>query len=143
MLYVQLGPIIASFYDYLPAAISLARAIFSDFDLDDVMDNSSGYLNTILFLIYLFVSIFVMLTLFLAILFEGFMKVRGTSLESPFPSRRLVHEWRWACGRVGQSGASLFPWWMMALWMTALPPWLRAAPPPVCTGENGLRGGQG
>ena len=40
------------------------------------MDNSSGYLNTLLFLGYLFVAIFIMLSMFLAILAEAQVAVR-------------------------------------------------------------------
>ena len=39
------------------------------------MDNSSGYLNALLMLGYLFVAVFIMLSMFLAILAEA--QVRG------------------------------------------------------------------
>ena len=80
--------------------LSLARALFGDFDIDDIMNNSrlvltltltltltrtrartltltltltltSGYLNAVLFLIYLFVAVFILLSMFLAILGES------------------------------------------------------------------------
>merc|ERR1719454_2152023 len=76
MLYVQLGPVMEDYYDNLPAAISLVRALFGDFDIDEIMDNSSGYLNALLFLGYLFVAVFIMLSLFLAILAEAQAQVR-------------------------------------------------------------------
>ena len=56
--------------------LSLARALFGDFDIDDIMNNSSGYLNAVLFLIYLFVAVFILLSMFLAILGESQAAVR-------------------------------------------------------------------
>jgi len=76
MLYVQLGPVMEGYWDQLPAFISLFRALFGDFDIGEILDNSSGYLNTVLFLGYLFIAIFIMLSLFLAILAEGQVAVR-------------------------------------------------------------------
>jgi uncharacterized membrane protein len=60
----------------VPAVIALLRALFFDFNLDEVMDNSSGYLNVSLYGVYLFVAIFIILSLFLAILAEAHMKIR-------------------------------------------------------------------
>jgi hypothetical protein len=71
MLFVQLGPVMEDFYDQAHAIVSLFRALFGDFDIDEIMHNSSGYLNAILFLAYLFVAVFIMLSLFLAILAEA------------------------------------------------------------------------
>ena len=76
MLWVQLGPVMEDFYDQIPAAISLFRALYGDFDVDEIMNNSSGYLNAMLFLAYLFVAIFIMLSMFLAILAESQATVR-------------------------------------------------------------------
>jgi len=76
MLYVQLGPFMEGYWDQIPAFISLFRALFGDFDIDEIMNNSSGYLNAILFLGYLFVAIFIMLSMFLAILAEAQVAVR-------------------------------------------------------------------
>jgi len=45
------------------------------------MNNSSGYLNTLLFLIYLFVAIFILLSMFLAILAEAQVAVRAEEAE--------------------------------------------------------------
>jgi hypothetical protein len=76
MLFIQLGPVMLAYYDQIPAFISLFRALFGDFDIQAILDNSSGYLNTLLFLGYLFVAIFVMLSMFLAILAEAQVAVR-------------------------------------------------------------------
>ena len=81
MLFIQLGPVMEGYCDQIPAIISLSRALFGDFDIDEIMDNSSGYLNTILFLGYLFVAIFVMLSMFLAILAEAQIKARDAEEE--------------------------------------------------------------
>ena len=53
MLYVQLGPVMEGYVTQTAAFISLFRALFGDFDIDEIMDNSSGYLNALLFLAYL------------------------------------------------------------------------------------------
>jgi len=84
MLYVQLGPVMEDFYDQVPAIVSLSRALFGDFDIDEIMNNSSGYLNAILFIGYLFVAIFIMLSLFLAILAEAQAAVRDKEAQRKF-----------------------------------------------------------
>ena len=76
MLYLQLGPVMQGYMGQEDAFITLFRGLFGDFDIDDIMDNSSGYLNALLFLSYLFVAIFIMLSMFLAILAEKQVDVR-------------------------------------------------------------------
>ena len=76
MFYVQLGSVMEDFNDQTASFISLARALFGDFDIDDIMNNSSGYLNAVLFLVYLFVAVFILLSMFLAILGESQAQVR-------------------------------------------------------------------
>lgn len=44
------------------ALVSTGRALFGDFDIDKILDNSKGYINTILFLMYLFTAVFIMLS---------------------------------------------------------------------------------
>ena len=36
--------------------VSLTRALFGDFDIDAILDDSKDYLNAVLFLVYLFVG---------------------------------------------------------------------------------------
>ena len=81
MLFVQLGPMMEDYLDQIPAFIALFRALFGDFDIDEILDNSSGYLNAILFLGYLFIAIFIMLSMFLAILAEAQVSVRDQEAE--------------------------------------------------------------
>ena len=81
MLFVQLGPVMEGYRDQIPALISLIRALFGDFDIDEIMNNSSGYLNTLLFLGYLFLAVFIMLSMFLAILADAFVEVAGKAKE--------------------------------------------------------------
>ena len=81
MLYIQLGGQMEGFRDQSAAFVSIFRALFGDFDIDDIIDNSSGYLNTLLFLTYLFVAIFVMLSMFLALLAEGQIAFRDDQAE--------------------------------------------------------------
>ena len=100
MLYVQLGPVMEGFLTQQAAFISLFRALFGDFDIDEILDNSSGYLNTLLFLVYLFVAIFIMLSMFLAILAEAQLRVRDQEEEKKkdpkFHEYGIVHD-AYAC----------------------------------------------
>jgi hypothetical protein len=73
---VQLGPVMEGYFDQLASFISLARALFGDFDVPDILNNSRGYGNIALFLVYLFVAVFIMLSMFLAILGESQNAVR-------------------------------------------------------------------
>ena len=66
----QLGAVMVEYNDQITAFVSLSRALFGDFDVDDILNNSRGYLNCMLFLVYLFVAVFIMLSMFLAILGE-------------------------------------------------------------------------
>ena len=77
MLWMQLGPVVDDFSGNVEAALGLARGIFSDIDIDEVLHNSSGYFNVVLYLTYLFIAVFIMLSLFLSLLAEGFMKIKG------------------------------------------------------------------
>mmetsp|Transcript_6166 Transcript_6166/g.10351 ORF Transcript_6166/g.10351 Transcript_6166/m.10351 type:complete len:764 (+) Transcript_6166:170-2461(+) len=76
MLYIQIGPVMEAYWGQIPAVISLFRALFGDFDIQEIMNNSSGYLNALLMLGYLFVAVFIMLSMFLAILAEAQVAVR-------------------------------------------------------------------
>ena len=106
MLYVQLGPVMEAYWDQIPAFISLFRALFGDFDIQDIMDNSSGYINTLLFLGYLFVSIFIMLSMFLAILAEAQVKVREQQdkLKEEIASGKTESLWQDEYGIISASG---------------------------------------
>lgn len=42
MLYVQLGPVMNDFFTQQASFISLFRALFGDFDVDEIMDNSNS-----------------------------------------------------------------------------------------------------
>ena len=75
-LYEAIGHVVDAYYDSFASLISLVRALFGDFDVDEVFNNSSGYLNVILLLGYLFVAVFIVLSMFLAILAEAQSAVR-------------------------------------------------------------------
>ncbi|KOO31405.1 polycystic kidney disease protein-2 [Chrysochromulina tobinii] len=81
LLWVILGPVVNDFYDQVPAMISVMSAFFIDFDFVEAMQRSSGYFSVILMLCYLFVAVFILLTLFLSILAEAQVKVRLDMLE--------------------------------------------------------------
>lgn len=66
MFYIQLGPVMQEFYSPVASFVSLSRALFGDFDIDDIMSNSADYSFASLFLAYLFVTVFILLSMFLA-----------------------------------------------------------------------------
>jgi hypothetical protein len=76
MLQIQLGPVMENYSSQIPAFLALFRALFGDFDINEILTNSGNYLNALLFLGYLFVAVFIMLSMFLAILAEGQVAVR-------------------------------------------------------------------
>ena len=93
MLHIQLGPVMEGYSDQIPAIVSLSRALFGDFDIDEIMDNSSNYLNTLLFLGYLGFAVFIMLSMFLAILAEAQARVRDTEGEQKAEKKCGSGEW--------------------------------------------------
>ena len=76
MLFLTVGPVMADYYSQISSILSLVRALFGDFDVDEILNNTSGYMNALLFVAYLFVAVFIVLSLFLAILAEGQAAVR-------------------------------------------------------------------
>ena len=80
LFYIQLGSFMDDFYSQPASMIALAKALFGDFPFEEIMDNSRGYVNGILFLIYLFVAVFILLSMFLAILGEAQAAVREAEM---------------------------------------------------------------
>jgi len=76
MFFVQLGSVMEEYNDNFSSFVSLGRALFGDFDIDEIIANSSGFLNVTLFLTYLFVAVFIMLSMFFAILGESQANLR-------------------------------------------------------------------
>lgn len=76
LFFIQLGSFMDDFYSQTSSFIALAKALFGDFPFDEIIDNSRGYVNGILFLVYLFVAVFILLSMFLAILGEAQAAVR-------------------------------------------------------------------
>jgi hypothetical protein len=74
--HMQLGPVMLEYNTRLVAFISLSRALFGDFDVDDIINSSPSYVNAFLFLVYLFVAVFILLSMFLAILGEAQANLR-------------------------------------------------------------------
>jgi len=83
MLYIQLGPFMATYINNEASFISIARALFGDFDIDEILDNSKDYLNAILFICYLFIAIFIMLSMFLAILADAQVAIKDYKENRP------------------------------------------------------------
>ena len=82
LFFIQLGPYLDSYNNITSAFVTLFRALFGDFDLTAIMDNSSSYTNAILLMLYLFGAIFVLLSIFLTILGEHQEGVRGEQQEA-------------------------------------------------------------
>eukprot|EP00967_Tisochrysis_lutea_P107291 scaffold165353_cov29-Tisochrysis_lutea.AAC.1 len=72
----HLGSRMPGFNGELTSFLTLIRALFGDFDIAEIIQVSSGLTNACLFLIYLFVAVFVLLSMFLAILGEAQGSVR-------------------------------------------------------------------
>ncbi len=81
LFYIQLGSFMDDFYSQPSSMIALAKALFGDFPFEEIMDNSRGYINGILFLVYLFVAVFILLSMFLAILGEAQAAVREDEMQ--------------------------------------------------------------
>ena len=99
MLFIQLGTVMEDYWDQFNSLISLFRALFGDIDIDEIMSNSSGYLNVLLFLIYLFVAIFIMLSMFLAILVRTTPRLPLSALAAARPPHARPHASPWLDGR--------------------------------------------
>jgi len=82
MLFIQLGTSMKEFSTQFTSLITLGRALFGDFDMTDVISNSPNYGNTILYLLYLFCAIFVLLSMFLAMLGEAQANLRDDQRDA-------------------------------------------------------------
>ena len=82
LFYLQLGSSVDNYYSQVYSMISLTRSLFGDFDIEEINENSKDYLNGSLFLVYLFVSVFILLALFLSILGEAQSAVRDDEIEA-------------------------------------------------------------
>ena len=67
--------------DGYTSIISLVRALFGDSDIGGIIESMNGYADASLFLAYLFIAVFILLSMFLAILGEGQGAVREEQEE--------------------------------------------------------------
>jgi len=88
MLFIQLGANMLDFKDQTNSLISLGRALFGDFDIDTIIENSPNYMNTAFYLAYLFVAVFILLSMFLAILGEAQANLRDDQRDE----RQKAHD---------------------------------------------------
>ena len=58
------------------AFMTLFRALFGDFDVEEILENTQSYTATFFFLSYIFIAVFILLSMFLAILSEAQTEVR-------------------------------------------------------------------
>ena len=82
MFYVTLGPVMSEYSSQVASIVALCRALFGDFDIDEIINNSSGYINVILFIGYLFFAVFILLSMFFAILGEAQATIRDEQREA-------------------------------------------------------------
>lgn len=82
LFYMQLGSAVDNYYSLPYSVISLTRSLFGDFDIVEINENSKDYLNGVLYLFYLFISVFILLALFLAILGEAQSAVRDDQYQA-------------------------------------------------------------
>ena len=98
MFYIQLGPVMAEFAGQGVAFITLGRALFGDFDIEDVLANSNSFINTMLYVTYLFIAVFIMLSMFFAILGESQANLRDDQQRTrkqqdvPIPEYGIITE---------------------------------------------------
>ena len=74
--HLVLGSVMVEYNDKFASFVSLGRALFGDFDINEVLENSPSYMNSIIYLAYLFVAVFILLSMFLAILGEAQANLR-------------------------------------------------------------------
>jgi hypothetical protein len=82
LFYLQLGSAVDNYYSMTYTVISLTRSLFGDFDIVEINENSKDYLNGVLYLFYLFISVFILLALFLSILGESQSAARDDELAA-------------------------------------------------------------
>ena len=93
LFYMQLGPYMRGYSSQTLAILTLARALFGDFDIEAVIDSSSSMINLIMFLSYLFFAVFILLSIFLTILGEHQGFVRDDQLNAKDDESENVDEW--------------------------------------------------
>merc|ERR1711988_91815 len=92
LFYVLLGVNIGSYYSQVGSFLTMFRALFGDFDIDEIDENSDDNLNSILFMAYLFIAIFILLSMFLAILSEAQTQVLDHPAKTIGP-KGMGHEY--------------------------------------------------
>jgi len=84
LFYMQLGPYMEGYASLIRSIVTLGRALFGDFDMEAVINTSNNWLNVMFFIAYLFVAVFILLSIFLTILGEhqGYVREDDPSLNS-------------------------------------------------------------
>merc|ERR1712196_150928 len=95
----MLGVNIPKYFSLTASVLAMLRALFGDFDIDEIDDNSDDIGNSILFMCYLFVAVFILLSMFLAILGEAQSQVLSVSEDTA--------GWPSAWGIVGESAKAI------------------------------------
>jgi hypothetical protein len=80
--HLVLGSVMVEYNTKFASFISLSRALFGDFDINEVLENSPSYVNTVIYLAYLFVAVFILLSMFLAILGESQANLRDDQRDA-------------------------------------------------------------
>ena len=75
LFYVSLGPCMSQFMSIEASFLTITRSLFGDSDIGAILDNSKNYLSAFFYLGYLFVAIFIMLSMFIVILADSQLKM--------------------------------------------------------------------
>eukprot|EP00297_Palpitomonas_bilix_P000037 CAMPEP_0113879566 /NCGR_PEP_ID=MMETSP0780_2-20120614/7305_1 /TAXON_ID=652834 /ORGANISM="Palpitomonas bilix" /LENGTH=874 /DNA_ID=CAMNT_0000866153 /DNA_START=211 /DNA_END=2835 /DNA_ORIENTATION=+ /assembly_acc=CAM_ASM_000599 len=98
--FVILGADIGSFQDLSSTMITVLRAMLSDIGvIDDLVDGTPDvYLGAILFLLYCVIMVFFLLTMFVAIISDYYLRVKEEMEREKFRGRPSMKEaWRALC----------------------------------------------
>ena len=84
LFFMQLGPYMEGYATLTRSGVTLFRALFGDFDIDAVLNTSASWANALFMGMYLFVAVFILLSIFLTILGEhqGYVREDDPSLSS-------------------------------------------------------------
>ena len=96
--------LMAGYHSTHGAYLTLVRGLFGDFDMEDLASKTGGDYAVVVMLIYLFIAVFILLSMFLAILGEAQAAVREAEMmqreegkaEQPYGVLGDAKDWIWS-----------------------------------------------
>jgi preprotein translocase subunit SecG len=128
------------FSGQVSSTIALVRALFGDFSFEEISDNSRGYLNTILFLTYLFTAVFILLSMFLSILGESQAVARTKENEEKERGEHVDYGTFQACAWRVHGVCMACAWRVLHGCLLHLPGYLRLAAEEVHDADEAAQG---